>query len=215
MLRITRLLRMVKSFKGLQKLIETFVFSLPAIGKGLMILLLYLFVSSILASNLMGNIASDFGGNMNQVLNYGTFFNAFETLFVNLTGENWYYYMFFSAYPGFVTCSDGTSTSCVSSLNLLFWLPFVFLGQKVFLQLFVLIVLDQFEANYINENNPLGVYSLFEDDFRENWIKATPKYHSEKIEAKRLIDLMLTLRPPLGLGREETLRKYEEELASN
>ena len=53
-LRITRLLRMVKSFKGLQELIETFVFSLPAIGKGLMILVLYLFISSILASNLMG-----------------------------------------------------------------------------------------------------------------------------------------------------------------
>lgn len=180
-LRITRLLRMIKSFKGLQKLIETFVFSLPAIGKGLMILLLYLFIASILASNLMGNISSDFGGNMNSVINYSTFHNAFETLFVNLTGENWYYFMFFSTQEGFVQCSDGTTTSCVSSLNYLFWLPFVFLGQKVFLQLFVLIVLDQFEANYINENNPLGIFSLYEDDFRENWIKSTAKYHSEKI----------------------------------
>lgn len=108
-LRITRLLRMVKSFKGLQKLIETFIFSLPAIGKGLMILLLYLFISSILASNLMGNIASDFGGNMNDVINYDTFFSSLETLFVNLSGENWYYYMFFSTSPGFVTCSDGTT----------------------------------------------------------------------------------------------------------
>ncbi len=98
-------------------------------------------------------------------------------------------------------CIDSTS-SCVSPVNFLFWLPFLFLGQKVFLQLFVLIVLDQFEANYINENNPLGVFSLFEDDFRDNWIKATTKYHSEKIESKRLIDLMLALRPPLGLGRE-------------
>ena len=85
-MRITRLLRMVKSFKGLQKLIETFVFSLPAIGKGLMILLLYLFISSILASNLMGTISYDYGGNMNDLINYSTFHKALTTLFINLTG---------------------------------------------------------------------------------------------------------------------------------
>lgn len=49
------------------------------------------------------------------------------------------------------------------------------------MELFVLIVLDQFEANYINENNPLGIFSLFEDDFRTKWIDLTSKYHSEKI----------------------------------
>lgn len=85
-MRITRLLRMVKSFKGLQKLIETFVFSLPAIGKGLMILLLYLFISSILASNLMGKISYDYAGVMSDLVNYSTFHKAFTTLFINLTG---------------------------------------------------------------------------------------------------------------------------------
>ena len=137
------------------------MFSLPAIGKGLMILLLYLFISSILASNLMGEIAYDYGRNINEVFNYSTFHKAIQTLFVNLTGENWYFYMYFSTNQGYVVCNDGSTTTCISSLNFLFWLPFVFLGQKVFLQLFVLIVLDQFEANYINENNPLGIFSLF------------------------------------------------------
>jgi hypothetical protein len=49
------------------------------------------------------------------------------------------------------------------------------------MELFVLIVLDQFEANYINENNPLGIFALFEDDFRSKWIEMTGKYHSQKI----------------------------------
>lgn len=61
-LRITRLLRMFKRFKGLQKLIETFIFSLPAISKAFSILLLYLFIASILASNLMGTIEADYSG---------------------------------------------------------------------------------------------------------------------------------------------------------
>lgn len=65
----------------------------------------------------------------------------------------------------------------------------------------MLIVLDEFEANYINENNPLGIFSLYEEDFRDNWINITTKYNSTKIETKRLIDLILILRPPLGLGR--------------
>ena len=65
----------------------------------------------------------------------------------------------------------------------------------------MLIVLDEFEANYINENNPLGIFSLYEEDFRDNWINITTKYNSTKIETKRLIDLILILMPPLGLGR--------------
>jgi hypothetical protein len=38
---------------------------MPALGKGLSILFLYLFIFSILATNLFGNITSDFGGYMN------------------------------------------------------------------------------------------------------------------------------------------------------
>lgn len=69
------------------------------------------------------------------------------------------------------------------------------------MELFVLIVLDQFQSNYIKENNPLGIFALFEEDFRNNWIELTTKYKSEKIETKKLLELLLSLRKPLGLGR--------------
>lgn len=74
----------------------------------------------------------------------------------------------------------------------------------------MLIVLDQFESNYIRENNPLGTFALFEDDFRTNWIEITSKYNSQKIENKKLIDLLLVLKQPLGLGKKELMSKYEE-----
>jgi hypothetical protein len=67
---------MLKRFKGLQKLIETFVFSLPAIAKAFSILFLYLFICSILASNLMGNISGDYSGAFTRVLNYKDFHHA-------------------------------------------------------------------------------------------------------------------------------------------
>lgn len=85
-LRITRLLRMLKRFKGLQKLIETFVFSLPAIGKAFSILFLFLFITSILASNLMGDLYGDYSQTFDTIINYKHFHNAIETLFVNLSG---------------------------------------------------------------------------------------------------------------------------------
>ncbi len=66
--------------------------------------------------------------------------------------------MYESIYDGYVTCKDGVE--CTQWYYLIFWLVYVFFSQKVFMELFVLIVLDQFEANYINENNPLGIFSL-------------------------------------------------------
>lgn len=56
--------------------------------------------------------------------------------------------MYFSTTSGYAECSGGGD--CTSPFYFLFWLPFQFFGQKVFLELFVLIVLDQFEENYIN-----------------------------------------------------------------
>ena len=51
--------------------------------------------------------------------------------------------MFESITPGYVECADGTN-SCVEKSYLIFWLIYVFFSQKVFMELFVLIVLDQF-----------------------------------------------------------------------
>lgn len=210
-LRVTRLLRMFKRFKGLQKLIETFLFSLPALARGLSIVCLFLFISSVLASYLFEGILRDYTGFIDANRNFTDFHHSLETLFIITTGENWYVYMFESIKPGYVECVDG-SQSCVVSTYLIFWLVYVFFSQKVFMELFVLIVLDQFESNYIKENNPLGIFSLFEEDFRNNWIEITSKYHSLKIETKRLLDLILALKQPLGLGRQELMAKYEEEL---
>lgn len=51
--------------------------------------------------------------------------------------------MFYSTTPGYIYCLPGFD-QCISIFNYLFWIPFIFFGQKVLLELFVLIVLDQF-----------------------------------------------------------------------
>lgn len=93
-LRVTRLLRMFKRFKGLQKLIQTFIFSLPALGRGLSIISLFLFLCSVLASYLFHSITYDYSGNFDEYRNFSNFHLSFQTLYIMNTGQNWYYYMF-------------------------------------------------------------------------------------------------------------------------
>lgn len=40
--------------------------------------------------------------------------------------------------------------SCTSPYYIFFWLPFIFVGQKLIMELFVLLILDQFEDTFIN-----------------------------------------------------------------
>lgn len=42
-----------------------------------------------------------------------------------------------------------------NGFNVFFWIAFIVIMPYVMLNLFVLVVLQQFEQNYINENNPL------------------------------------------------------------
>lgn len=178
-LRVTRILRMFKRFKGLQKLIETFIFMMPALGNGLALIALFLFISSVVSSYLLQNIVSDGSGFYSETSNFLNFHRSLQLLFICTTGENWYVYMYESMIPGYVQCT--TSDSCTSPVNLLFWLIYIFFSQKVFMEMLVLIVLDQFESNYINENNPLGIFALLEDDFRTVWIEKTQKHKVAKL----------------------------------
>lgn len=104
-MRVTKILRMFKRFKGLQKLIETFLFSIPALGRGLSIVSLFMFISSILSTFLFEGIVSDYSGNFSDYKNFSNFHVSLQTLFIATSGENWYYFMYESIIPGYVTCS--------------------------------------------------------------------------------------------------------------
>ena len=69
-------------------------------------------------------------------------------MFICTTGEDWYVYMYESIEKGYAYCKDGTQ-DCITYTSVIFWLFYIFFSQKVFMELFVLIVLDQFESNYI------------------------------------------------------------------
>ena len=69
------------------------------------------------------------------------------------------------------------------------------------LNLFILIILQKFEENYINPDNPVQNYNQDVMSFKESWVKSSMAQHGLRLSQNKLIDLYLELPEPLGLGR--------------
>jgi len=105
-LRVTRLFKLVRSFQGLQKIINTLIFSLPSLmNVGALSFLVY-FIYSILGCFLFGTIQT--GQIIDDQVHFRNAAAAFVTLFRSSTGENWYLIMFDTIYPD--TCTAGNSS---------------------------------------------------------------------------------------------------------
>ena len=85
------------------------------------------------------------------------------------TGEDWYKIMFDTTREKDDQCSDATN-SCGNKLNVLFFVIFTIIVQYVMLNLFILVIMQSFEENYINQNNPIQAFSETAEKFKEKWI---------------------------------------------
>ena len=89
MLRIGRLLRLVKKFEGMLKLLQTLVFSLPMAFNILALLLLIFFIYTIIGCSLFGDIPTG-----DEYVNFKNFLYGMMTLFKMSTTDNWSSTMF-------------------------------------------------------------------------------------------------------------------------
>ena len=83
MLRIGRLLRLVKKFDGMLKLLQTLVFSLPMTFNVLALLMLIFFIYTVIGCSLFGDIIID------DYVNFKNFLFGLMTLFKMSTTDNW------------------------------------------------------------------------------------------------------------------------------
>ncbi|CAD8189628.1 unnamed protein product [Paramecium octaurelia] len=189
-LRVTRLFRLIKSFEGLQKLIETAIYSLPAMLNVTALLFLVFFIFSILGVFLFGSIKS--GWVIDDVNNFSDFHHSFELLFRCSTGEDWYKVMF-------DTMQDGQGYYCI------FFIIFIVIQQYIMLNLFILIILDQYEINYFNSDNPLNKFQEYENMFIESWSKFAKEDKGMKMSQQLLVPLLLDMEKPIGYDLKQKL----------
>lgn len=92
-----------------------------------------------------------------------------------------------------------------SAMNFLFFISFILLSKYVLFNLFTSVIIEEFKDNYINTDNPMKNYSEDTAKFKESWAKFTVHYSGQKLSEKKVVELMLDLKKPLGFGLDEEL----------
>ena len=131
---------------------------------------------------------------------------SFITLFRCSTGEDWQAVMS-------DLWADDNSNSSVLIIVLFFW-AFIILMTFVMLNLFMLVLVQQFEANFSNPDNPLDSFTHNTEDFREEWSQHTAKYMGLKIKTTKLNHFFMGIRKPLGfkgMTKRDIHWSYEHE----
>ncbi|KAK3266701.1 hypothetical protein CYMTET_24690, partial [Cymbomonas tetramitiformis] len=90
MLRLGRLTKLVRNFRGLRALIRTLAISVPTVGNVLALIALLLFIFGVLAMNLFGHLKPGDAGYINEHYNYRTMRKSCLTLTTVFTGTAFY-----------------------------------------------------------------------------------------------------------------------------
>jgi hypothetical protein len=210
--RVSRLLRLLGPQSGVRNLIRVVIFSLPAVWNIASLLIMLFVTYSILGISLFGDtkwrgdpftgdfeaIGGYYSDGINPDANFRTFGRAFLTLFRCSTGENWQNIA--------ADCAEENTykSPLVSSL---FFFSFQIICQYVTLNLFIAVLLDNFNLvkNESKEVNEIKDAML---DFVGQWGVFDPDA-TQFISIKQLPFLIVNLSPPFGLPRDCTVKEVE------
>ncbi|OMJ73663.1 hypothetical protein SteCoe_27598 [Stentor coeruleus] len=175
-LRISRLLRLVKSLESLQKLITIIIYALPAILNVLSLLLLVFFIYAILGVFLFHDVGN--GNAINGYFNFSNFHQAMRILWRISTGED---------YP---TIMFDCVTQMGSKVYIIYFLSFVIVVDFVVLELFVSIILQNYEEFSHNPENSLSIFTKDLKIFKNHWMNNTSSHEYYRMHKENLVKCM-------------------------
>lgn len=144
--RVGRLLRLLQKFPRLRKLFETIISALPSMGNVTALLLLVLFVETIIAMELFGDVLpSGNRAGISEHANFRSFWSGFLLLFRGLTGES----------------INVVSRDCMRHhvLAPVYFILFNDLVKSVFLNLYLATIIDKLDMTVTSKPR------LFQQDF--------------------------------------------------
>ena len=197
-MRVGRLIRLINRYRGLDALLQTIWFALPAVLNVFSLLMLIYFIFAILGTFLFRHLTQG-----QQVINYHFNFSNFGYAMIICvrmsTGEDWNNIMTDCMYTD-PTCVPGVS--CGSPYAFLYFVPYQMICCFVMLKLFQLVIIQQFETYYLDADN---VIMRFKEDlvrFKRTWTHFTHKNGCLKLKDTRLVAFMANLPAPLGMQGE-------------
>jgi hypothetical protein len=139
--RLLRVFKLSKSWKKLQFLISTIARALKDISSFSVLLFLLIFIYVLLGMELFAKRSKSESIDDEPRNNFNNFFTGFILIFTVLTGENWDATMFqFAKTHGYVA--------------IFFFISLIIIGVMIFLNLFLAILLDNFEVEDDEEDDP-------------------------------------------------------------
>ena len=113
--------------------------------------MLVYFISAVLGNFLFRNIIM--GKIIDENTNFTNFSNSFMTMIRMSTGEDWIYIM----YDTMRTESDNCIPNVTCGVNYapIFFIPYIMMTQFIMLNLFIMVIIQQFELYYLTDDNVL------------------------------------------------------------
>ncbi len=164
-----------KHFVSFNKIIKTLIFSFPALFNVLMLLMLIYFIFSILGVFLFKEVGDS------SFQNFGV---TFIELFRYSTGEDWH--------VGMYKFSENKPI-----LGKIYFISYIFFSFFIMINMFVLIVIEQFENFYFNKENPINCFEDITDEFRKIWGLFCVD-NGEKIKHGDVYNFFICLKSPMG-----------------
>ncbi|XP_072550558.1 voltage-dependent P/Q-type calcium channel subunit alpha-1A isoform X6 [Salminus brasiliensis] len=199
--RAARLIKLLRQGETIRILLWTFVQSFKALPYVCLLIAMLFFIYAIIGMQLFGNIAIEEEGDsaINQHNNFRTFFQALMLLFRSATGEAWHDIML--SCLGSKECdtlSGNNEPECGSEFAYLYFVSFIFLCSFLMLNLFVAVIMDNFEY-LTRDSSILGPHHL--DEYVRIWAEYDPAACG-RISYRDMYDMLRQMSPPLGLGKK-------------
>ncbi|EGD78396.1 voltage-dependent L type calcium channel alpha 1 [Salpingoeca rosetta] len=196
--RVARLLKLVSRGKGMKRLLWTFAKSFQSLPYVAALIMMLFFVYAVIGMQLFARTGFREDGDINEHNNFRDFFGALLLLFRCATGENWQN-MMRDIHLGPPNCDPATEPGvCGSVVAVPFFCTFLVLCSFLILNLFVAVIMDNFE--YLTQDNSLlGEHDL--PQFIDRWSEFDPAC-THRISHHDLMELLRSEEPPLGFGRK-------------
>ncbi len=137
-------------------------------------------------------------------MNYSNFTMSLMMMLRLSTGEDWPMVMF--------DCMN-TDDDCIPGVNCgsvfapIFYLVFVVIQQYIMVNLFILIILQQFDLYYLPNDNVLDRFKADVTNFKFVWKRYSKDFDGFKIRGDDLKNFFMDLKGDLGMANMKNDRK--------
>ncbi|XP_068695384.1 voltage-dependent calcium channel type A subunit alpha-1-like isoform X1 [Montipora foliosa] len=195
--RAARLIKLLRRGYTIRILLWTFLQSFKALPYVTLLIMLLFFMYAVVGMQLFAKIKRNPETEINDDNNFTNLLEALQVLFRSATGENWNLIM--------LDCGDGAkcenddNRTCGSTFAaVLYFCSFIFLSMFLMLNLFVAVIMDNFEY-LTRDESILGPHHL--DEFVRVWSEFDPGA-SGRIHHSEIYKVMCSMSPPVGFGKK-------------